>query len=160
MVETGDAPALRRKYPNAQLVDGHGKTLLPGLIDAHGHVFDLGFEAVEIQLTDTHSLEEAQARIRAYAAADTQRAWLLGDGWNQVAWKLGRFPLAGELDAAVADRPVVLNRIDGHAKWLNTKALRTAGITKSLLRSCPAVHRARCRGQSSGVAGRYAGAVY
>ena len=131
VVETGDATALRKKYPNARLVDGHGKTLLPGLIDAHGHVFDLGFEAVEIQLFDTHSLEEAQARIRAYAAANLQRTWLLGDGWNQVTWQLGRFPLASELDAAVADRPVVLSRVDGHAKWLNTKALRAAGITRN-----------------------------
>lgn len=131
VVATGDVAALRQKYPNAQRVDGHDKTLLPGLIDAHGHVFDLGFETVEIQLADTHSLAEAQARIRAYAAANTQRTWLLGDGWNQVTWQLGRFPLASELDAAVADKPVVLSRVDGHAKWLNSKALRAAGITQS-----------------------------
>ena len=130
VVEVGDAARLRLKYANAVLVDGHGKTLLPGLIDAHGHVFDLGAETMEIQLEDTRSLTEGQARVRAYAAANAQRPWLLGAGWNQVIWKLGRFPLASELDAAVADKPVVLDRVDGHAKWLNTRALQAAGITK------------------------------
>ena len=131
VLEAGDAAELRKKYSSATLVDGHGKTLLPGLIDAHGHVFDLGSQTVEIQLSDTQSVAEAQARIRAYAAANAQRPWLLGAGWNQVTWKLGRFPLASEIDAVVADKPVVLDRVDGHAKWLNTKALQAAGITQS-----------------------------
>lgn len=131
VLEAGDAAELRKKYSSATLVDGHGKTLLPGLIDAHGHVFDLGSQTVEIRLNDTQSLAEAQARIRAYAAANPRRLWLLGAGWNQVTWKLGRFPLASEIDAVVVDRPVVLDRVDGHAKWLNTKALQAAGITQS-----------------------------
>jgi predicted amidohydrolase YtcJ len=131
VLEAGDAAELRKKYSSATLVDGHGKTLLPGLIDAHGHVFDLGSQTVEIRLNDTRSLAEAQARIRAYAAANPRRPWLLGAGWNQVTWKLGRFPLASEIDAVVVDRPVVLDRVDGHAKWLNTKALQAAGITQS-----------------------------
>ena len=130
VLEAGDATGLRKKYSNATLVDGHGKTLLPGLIDAHGHVFDLGQETVEIQLEDTRSLSEAQARIRAYAAANAQRPWLLGAGWNQEIWKLGRFPRATELDAVEADKPVVLDRVDGHSKWLNSKALQVAGITR------------------------------
>ena len=130
VLEVGDAIGLRKKYSDATLVDGHGKTLLPGLIDAHGHVFDLGQETVEIQLEDTRSLSEAQARIRAYAAANAQRPWLLGAGWNQEIWKLGRFPWATELDAAEADKPVVLDRVDGHSKWLNSKALQVAGITR------------------------------
>ena len=130
VLEVGDSAKLRRKYADATRVDGQGKTLLPGLIDAHGHVFDLGQETVEIQLEDTQSLGEAQARIRTYAAANTQRPWLLGAGWNQEIWKLGRFPLATELDAVVADKPVVLDRVDGHSKWLNSKALQLAGIAR------------------------------
>lgn len=130
VVETGAGADLRKRYPDAQLIDGQGRCLLPGLIDAHGHVFDLGFEAVQIQLADTQSLGEAQRRIRAYATANRMRAWLQGDGWNQAKWKLGRFPNASELDAVVPDKPVVLSRVDGHAEWLNTKALLAAGITK------------------------------
>ena len=130
VVKTGDAEALHREFPNAKVIDGHGKTLLPGLIDAHGHVIDLGFENAQIKLYGTESLAAAQNRIGAYAKANPDRAWLLGGGWNQVIWKLGRFPLASELDVVVSDRPVVLSRVDGHAKWLNTQALRAAGITR------------------------------
>src|SRR5580658_4349122 len=130
VLATGSAKALQRRYPAAQIVDGKGDCLLPGLIDAHGHVLDLGFETVQIQLWDTNSLGEAQQRIRAYASANPKRGWLLGDGWNQVKWQLGRFPTANELDAAVPDRPVVLDRVDGHAKWVNSRVLRAAGITR------------------------------
>ena len=130
VLETGDDASLRSKYATAHIIDGHGKTLLPGLIDAHGHVVDLGLESVQIQLTGTASLQQVQQRIRTYVQANPRRAWLVGDGWNQVIWKLGRFPTAQELDAAVADRPAALDRIDGHATWLNTKALHAAGITK------------------------------
>jgi predicted amidohydrolase YtcJ len=131
VIETGDAAALRRRFPAARTVEGRGRTLLPGLIDAHGHVLDLGFQAVQIDLTGTATLNAAQSRIAAYAAAHPQRAWLQGGGWNQVTWQLGRFPTAGELDAVVADRPAALGRIDGHALWLNTKAMAAAGITQT-----------------------------
>jgi len=130
VLQTGDAASLRLRYPSAHVIDGHGKTLLPGLIDAHGHVLDLGLRSTEIQLTGTTSLQQAQRIVRVYAQANPQRAWLAGGGWNQVIWNLGRFPTAQELDAAVADRAAVLGRIDGHAMWLNTKALQAAGITR------------------------------
>jgi len=130
VVRTGNAADLHKAYPHAQLIDAGGKTLLPGLIDAHGHVMDLGFEMVRIRLSDTATLAQAQERIRAYAQANPQRAWYLGYGWNQVKWKLGRFPLASELDTIIADRPAALARVDGHAQWLNTQALRAAGITR------------------------------
>jgi predicted amidohydrolase YtcJ len=131
VVDAGDSKALHRKYSDAEVIDGRGKTLLPGLIDAHGHVIDLGFEGVRINLTGSTSLKEAQERIKAYFAANPDRPWALGGGWNQVQWNLGRFPTARELDLAVADRPAVLSRIDGHAEWLNTKALAAAGIDKA-----------------------------
>ncbi len=131
VLEAGDAAVLARKHPDAKRLDGHGRTLLPGLIDAHGHVLDLGLESTQIQLVGTTSLAQAQQRIRDYARSHASSHWLLGDGWNQVLWGLGRFPLASELDSAVSDRPVVLWRVDGHAAWLNTAALRVAGITRA-----------------------------
>jgi len=130
VVRTGETATLRRAYPDAHIIDGNGSTLLPGLIDAHGHIIDLGFQYVRIQLVGTTSLAEAQERIRRYAGDHPQLSWLRGAGWNQVIWKLGRFPLASELDAAVSDRPAVLERVDGHALWLNSAALRAAGITR------------------------------
>ncbi|MDI1297311.1 MAG: amidohydrolase family protein, partial [bacterium] len=81
-------------------LDGGGKTLIPGLIDAHGHVMGLGLSLITLDLSDTRSLAEAQAKIRAYAQENTARKWIVGTGWNQEAWGLGRFPTAAELDAA------------------------------------------------------------
>ena len=109
--------------------DLKGKTLLPGMIDAHGHVMELGFRALELDLSDTRSLAEAQAKIAAYAKANPDKSWIIGGGWNQEAWGLGRFPTAADLDAAVGDRPVWLARADAHASWGNTAALKAAGVT-------------------------------
>jgi predicted amidohydrolase YtcJ len=130
VVETGNAAGLHRAYPAAKTIDGRGRGLLPGLIDAHGHIVGLGIQSERTDLTGTRSLAEAQQRIRAYRSSHPHQAWLLGGGWNQVLWGLGRFPLATELDAVEKDRPAVMERVDGHAKWLNSAALRAAGITK------------------------------
>lgn len=130
ILAVGDAAKLKGDYPDASKLDGHGKTLLPGMIDAHGHILDLGDEATEIGLGDTKDLTNAQSRIEQYAKANPARDWLIGGGWNQVRWHLGRFPTARELDHAESARPVVLWRIDGHAAWVNTKALKLAGITR------------------------------
>ena len=120
------------KKPRARFrFDGRGRTLIPGLIDAHGHVMSLGMNAMRLDLSDTRSLQEAQAKIRAYAAANPTPRWIVGRGWNQEQWGLGRFPTAAELDAAVRDRPVVLGRVDGHASWANTGPMREAGVTAS-----------------------------
>jgi len=109
--------------------DMKGRVLVPGMIDAHGHVMELGFRALSLDLSGTTSLEEAKAKIAAYAAANRTRPWIVGGGWNQEVWKLGRFPTAADLDAVVSDRPVWLARADGHAAWANTAALKAAGIT-------------------------------
>ena len=110
-------------------LDGKGRVLVPGMIDAHVHVMDIGFAALTLDLSDTTSLEDALARIKAFAEANPGRPWILGRGWNQEKWGLGRFPTAAELDAVVADRPVWLERADNHANWGNTLAITTAGIT-------------------------------
>jgi predicted amidohydrolase YtcJ len=110
-------------------LDGKGQTLLPGLIDAHGHVMDLGFTALTVDLSDTTSLNQAKARIAAYAAAHPDRQWILGGGWNEVKWQLGRFPTAADLAGLAGDRPIWLYRIDGHAGLANAAAMTAAGIT-------------------------------
>lgn len=109
--------------------DGKGRTLIPGLIDAHGHVMALGFQLMLLDLSETNSLAEAQTAIRAYAAENPEMPWIIGFGWNQEKWGLGRFPTAADLDAAVPNRPVWLQRVDGHAGWANSAAMTAAGIT-------------------------------
>ena len=108
--------------------DGEGRTVVPGFIDAHGHVMGLGMGLMVLDLSDTNSLEEALAKIAAYAEANPQRSWIIGRGWNQEKWGLGRFPTAADLDAVVGDRPVWLERVDGHAGWANTRAFELAGV--------------------------------
>lgn len=113
----------------AQLIDGAGRTLLPGLTDAHGHVLSLGQQSLEVELRGTASIGEAVGQVRKYAQANRSSSWLMGRGWNQVLWEEQRFPTAAELDAAIADRPAALSRVDGHAMWVNSAALELAGIT-------------------------------
>ncbi|MEP5171641.1 MAG: amidohydrolase family protein [Erythrobacter sp.] len=110
-------------------IDGEGRVMLPGMIDAHLHVMGVGIGALTLDLSDTNSLEEALAKIAQFAADNPGRPWILGRGWNQEKWGLGRFPTAAELDAVVSDRPVWLGRVDGHASWANSKAIEVAGVT-------------------------------
>jgi predicted amidohydrolase YtcJ len=113
----------------AHSVDGGGRTLLPGLIDAHGHVTELGFSALQLDLVGTSSLDDLQQRLRAYAAANPGTRWIIGRGWNQELWPVKRFPTAADLDSVVSDRPVVLRRVDGHALVANSAAMKAAGVT-------------------------------
>lgn len=131
IIAVGTAAQVSAKAPGARRVDMKGQTVLPGLIDAHGHVFGLGAMLTQLDLAATTSLPQALKAIGAYAAKQPRDAWLLGRGWNQENWKLGRFPNVAELDAVVSDRPVWLERVDGHAGWANSRALALAGITKA-----------------------------
>jgi len=109
--------------------DGQGRTLMPGLIDGHGHVMGLGFQAMLLDLSDTVSLDQALARIAEYAAKNPEMPWILGRGWNQEKWNLGRYPTAEELDRATGGRPAFLDRVDGHAGWANSAAIAAAKVT-------------------------------
>ncbi|QXQ08506.1 amidohydrolase [Sphingosinicellaceae bacterium] len=121
----GRAPAATAKD---QRLDAGGRTLLPGLIDAHGHVNELGQIALAVDLSDTRSRDAAVAAVVAYAGTNT-RAWIVGGGWNQERWPDKRFPTATDLDVAGLTRPVYLSRIDGHAGWANHAAMQAAGVT-------------------------------
>ena len=129
VLATGSNAPMEKRAGHAKVIDGHGHTLLPGLIDAHGHVLELGYARNSVDLTGTQSLGEALARVKAYAAAHPEAKWITGGGWNQEIWKLGRFPTAKELDAVVSDRPVWLSHVDGHAAWANSAAINLAGVT-------------------------------
>lgn len=110
-------------------VDAQGNTLLPGLIDAHGHVMGLGFQELQINLAGIRSLEETLEQLKAYADANPELEWIIGRGWNQTLWKENRFPTAADLDQVIPDRPVWLSRVDGHAGWANSKAMQLAQVS-------------------------------
>ena len=123
---TVEHPELVRLAGITSTIDGGGKTLLPGLIDAHGHVMGLGFAAIQLDLTGTASVEQLKQRLKAYAGANPGDGWIIGRGWNQELWAEKRFPTSADLDAVVPDRPVWLTRVDGHAAVGNSAAMRSA----------------------------------
>lgn len=113
------------------LTDGEGNYVIPGLIDAHVHVMGIGLGALTLDLSDTASLDEALARIRQYGEENPGKRWIIGRGWNQERWGLGRFPTAAELDSVLPGRAVWLERVDGHAGWANTEAMKLAGVNEA-----------------------------
>ena len=112
-------------------VDGSGKTLLPGMIDAHGHLLGLGSNLLEVDLRDTDSVQQAVSKVAEYALANSAGEWITGRGWNQELWSDRAYPRASDLDSKIDDRPVWLTRVDGHAGWANSRALKIAGIDKN-----------------------------
>ena len=127
VLATGGDELLAARPENSR-IDGGGLTVLPGLVDAHAHMYGLGLLKTNLDITGVSSAEAAIARIDDYAKQHPHTDWILGRGWNQVLWPVKEFPTATRIDAVVNDRPVWLRRIDGHAGWANTAAMKVAGI--------------------------------
>ena len=119
----GTRSAMQAKFPHASLLDVGATTVVPGMIDAHGHVAGLGLNAMRADLAGTGTKEEALQRLRDFAADLPEGTWLLGRGWDQNRWAGKQFPTAADLDVAFPDRPVWLRRVDGHAGWANSVAM-------------------------------------
>ena len=117
--------------PATRVIDLHGRAATPGLIDAHCHLYSLGADLEHVSVRNLASEAETVQAIAAAAKAWPAGQWLVGRGWDQNRWPGQQFPTNKALDAAVGDRPVVLERIDGHAYWVNSVALHAAGITRA-----------------------------
>ncbi|MFT5452248.1 MAG: putative amidohydrolase YtcJ [Enterobacterales bacterium] len=115
------------------IVDGNGKYILPGLIDAHGHIFSYGLALSKVDLVGTTTATEAVNRVAEFTKQNSDDGWITGRGWNQVLWDSKEFPNAEMLDRVAPGKPIVLKRVDGHASWVNTEALKIAGIDKNSL---------------------------
>ncbi|WP_237056994.1 amidohydrolase [Microbulbifer sediminum] len=129
VLATGNYSALANRFPDADKIDGQGKTLIPGLIDAHGHVLEQGLLQQRLELRDLR-LEETLDAIVEFSKGLEPGDWLIGRGWNQVLWPGKTFPTRAQLDALEIDNPIWLRRIDGHAGWANSAALELAGIDR------------------------------
>lgn len=126
ILDVGDLQTLLRRYPDARKLDLGDATVIPGLIDAHAHIADLGMTQLTADLVGARDKADVLARLRHFATDLPAGAWLIGRGWDQNDWPGGDWPTAADLDAAFPDRPVWLERIDGHAAWVNTAAIRQA----------------------------------
>ncbi|MFC3550130.1 amidohydrolase [Lysobacter cavernae] len=124
IVALGSTAELLKRYPKAARLDAGDATVIPGLIDAHAHVSGLGLAQLSAKLVDTRSKDEVLQRLRDFAKGLPAGAWLVGQGWDQNDWPERVFPTAADLDTAFPDRPVWLDRIDGHAGWANSAAMR------------------------------------
>lgn len=129
IIATGDN-GLRNLVEADKEVDFHGKTVVPGLIDAHGHIQGLGQNLNQVDLRGINSKTSSVAQVANYADQNLDLSWIIGRGWNQVLWPDNEFPNRQDIDLVISDRPVWLTRIDGHAGWANSTALELAGITE------------------------------
>lgn len=120
-----DEEILALRGPETRVVDLKGRALVPGFHDAHQHLVRGGLSLDRVELRGTRTIKEVQERVRDFARRSPGSGWIIGSGWERAA--LGE-PDRLALDAAVSTRPVALSSEDGSAIWLNTEALRVAGI--------------------------------
>jgi len=123
------AEAMTLRGPATRVLDLAGRTVIPGIVDAHAHLMGLGEALRTVDLTGTRSYDEVIARVAARAREVRPGEWIRGRGWNQVEWADTRFPTNDALSRAVPDHPVVLTRVDGHAVLANARAVALAHIT-------------------------------
>jgi len=125
-----DAGVERHIGANTQLVDLAGAMLLPGFQDAHIHAIAAGINLLTLSLHDLDTAEQYLDALAAYASANPELNWITGAGWSLDAFPPSGVPTRDLIDAIVPDRPVYIDSADGHTAWVNSKALKLAGITR------------------------------
>lgn len=123
IVAHGKLAELNLAYPDAKRINLDGSTVVPGFIDAHGHLLGLGQSLMQVDLMGTTDKKEIIQRLKDFAAELPSTQWLLGRGWDQNDWPVKSLPSAADLDDAFPTRPVWIERIDGHASWGNSAAM-------------------------------------
>ena len=116
--------------PGARTLDLAHATVLPGLIDSHLHLLNVGMALHEVDLFHLTSYAEVISKTQAFAE-NSKDEWIIGDGWDQNLWPSKAFPTHDALSAAIPNRPVILRRVDDHALLANAKAMELASITRN-----------------------------
>ncbi len=129
IIALGGTDELAAAFPGFARVDLGGRAALPGLVDSHIHLAPYGISLRRVNLAGAHSLREATSAVAAAVAREQPGSWILGRGWDKNIWPEDRFPSASDLDAVSPGTPVALSSKDGHLLWVNTAALRLAGVT-------------------------------
>jgi predicted amidohydrolase YtcJ len=131
IIAVGSNTEIRKHTGNdTKLIDAKDKTVIPGLVDCHVHMTGLGQFLQNLDLRNVQSIKEMQKKLTEYAQKNPKKTWILGGRWDQERFTEKRYPTRWDLDAAIADKPVFLTRVCGHAAVANSKALQLAGITK------------------------------
>jgi predicted amidohydrolase YtcJ len=134
-----------------RVIDGSGLLVLPGLIDAHAHLHDLGDELSYLNITGTGSYAEILEKVAEKIKAVKPGEWILGGRWDQNDWEDTRFPEHDKLSALSPENPIYLTRVDGNAAFVNHKALEVAGITKDTPEPKGGVIHRKPNGEPTGV---------
>ena len=121
---------LVKKYRPANTVDAQGLPVFPGFIDAHCHLLGLGLNQFKADLKNAKSIAEVIQKLKDHQSTYAQKV-IVGSGWDQNLWSDQSLPDNSKLNEAFPDTPVLLERIDGHAYWVNQKAIEMAGIDSS-----------------------------
>ncbi|NUN69299.1 MAG: amidohydrolase [Bacteroidetes bacterium] len=136
IVAVGTTQDIQNQYTSQNVIDAGGRTVLPGFIDSHAHLMGLGQSLSELNLYGTTSQKQIADMVAAKAAQLKPGEWIRGRGWDQNDWGTGSgqrpFPTAAILDKAAPNNPVILNRVDGHAIWVNSAAMRLAARANDL----------------------------
>ena len=114
---------------SATVIDLGGRTVVPGIVDAHAHLLGLGNLLRRVNLAGSSSYDEVISRVKAFSKDVRPGEWILGRGWDQTRWPGREFPTHEALSRAFPNNPVVLDRVDGHAILANAKAMELAGVT-------------------------------
>lgn len=128
IVAVGTNDEILKTYQADSVVDAKGATVYPGFVDAHAHFLGYGQSLYAVDLMFANSWEEVLQRVQAFVATHPGNGWIRGRGWDQNRFPGKAFPTNAELNALFPDRPVLLERVDGHASIANDKALSIAGV--------------------------------
>jgi predicted amidohydrolase YtcJ len=128
IVATGTDAEILAAYTSTEKIDAKGQAVYPGFIDAHAHFVGYGKSLFQVDLFGTTSWEEAVERVKVFAAAHPELAWIEGRGWDQNKWPGKKYPTNALLNSLFPNTPVVLQRVDGHAAIANQKAFDIAGV--------------------------------
>ena len=128
IVAVGTNDEILKNYQADSVVDAKGATIYPGFVDAHAHFLGYGQSLYAVDLMFANSWEEVLERVQAFVATHPGNGWIRGRGWDQNRFPGKAFPTNAELNALFPDRPVLLERVDGHASIANDKALQIAGV--------------------------------
>lgn len=129
-IAVGSSKDIQQQFSAKNEKDLKGKFVYPGFIDAHCHFYGYSMNLRKVDLVGTQSVEEIIERLKEYKE-EYDPEWILGRGWDQNDWEVKEFPHKKELDEVFPETPVYLTRVDGHAAYVNSAALKEAGISKA-----------------------------
>ncbi|MFC1729014.1 amidohydrolase, partial [candidate division KSB1 bacterium] len=128
IVAVGTSEEMRNRYADADEVDLGGKTVMPGIVEGHGHVLNLGQSFLRLNVEGVPSPAEVAALVEERVDAARPGEWIIGWGWDEGAWAKD-YPTRAELDRVSPENPVYLEGLHGFASWVNGRVLEIAGIT-------------------------------